>query len=485
MSEMGKGKGLIDPQVIIKRLNECPDIDIKKVFIDGKHEACFIYISGQVNTDIIQRDFFSTIIGMNLEQLSDKIAVHNIPCCEIKLIHGTDEAITEIFSGRTLFVSDKLPYAISYKNIKFDNRNIEEPISEKNLRGPHEGFVENLDTNLSMLRRIIHSEKLKYKTLTIGTITHQTVVIAYIEGIANYDLVNALYDKISSVEIDGSITIGYIEENIISHPNSIFPQFLITERPDKTASALLEGKIIVIQEGSPVVLIAPVTFISFFQAVDDYSKQWIHGSFLRLVRLIGALVIAIFLPAFYIAITTFHYFAVPLTLLITLAESRSKVPIPPIIEILILEFTVEMLREAAIRLPTYIGTAISLFAGLIIGQAAVQAGIVSNLVIVVVGATAISSYVIPSHDMALAIRILRFFFILASATFGMIGIVACTGLTIAHLIRLDSLGQPYFSPFSPLVKDDLKDTIFRLPLKLMKKRPKTSRTQEDIRGDNN
>lgn len=484
MFVMSKGKGPIDPKEVIKRLNECPDIDKKKVHIEGKYEAYFIYITGQVNTDIIQRDFIRTIIAMSLEQLSDKIAVHNIPCCEIELIHGVDEVINEIFSGKTLFVSDKLPYGISYKNIKSDKRNIEEPISEKNLRGPHEGFVEILDTNLSMLRRRIHSEKLKYKTLTVGTITQQKVVIAYIDGIANYDLVNALFDKISSVEIDGSITIGYIEENIMSHPNSIFPQFLATERPDKATGALLEGKIVVLQEGTPVVLIAPVNFISFFQAADDYSKLWMHGSFLRLVRLIGALFIAVFLPASYIAITSFHYYAVPLTLLITLAESRSRVPFPPIIEVLILELTVELLREASIRLPTYIGTAISLFAGLIIGQAAVEAGIVSSLVIIIAGATAIASYVIPSQDMALAIRILRFFFILASALFGIIGIVACTGVTIAYLIRLDSLGQPYFSPFSPLSKDDLKDTLLRFPLRLMKKRPKTSRPQDDIRGEN-
>ena len=205
---------------------------------------------------------------------------------------------------------------------------------------------------------------------------------------------------------------------------------------------------------------------------------------LRLIRLFGALVIAIYLPALYIALTSFHYYAVPLDLLITLAESRSKVPFPPIIEIFILEITVEMIREAAIRLPTYIGTAITLFAGLIVGEAAVQAGIVSNLVIVIVGATAIASYVIPSDDMSLAIRILRFIFTIAAAIFGIVGIVSITVLTIAHLIRLDSLGQPYFSPFSPRVIDDLKDTVLRLPLKFMKKRPKTARPQDDIRGEN-
>ncbi len=478
-----KDRGAIDTQSIIKRLTDCPDIDIKKIFIDGKHEAFFIYITGQIDKNINQRDFLGPIIGMSLEQLSDKIAVSNVPCCEIKLLYDTDEVINDILTGSTLFVSDVLPYGIAYKNIKSEKRKIEEPVTEKNLRGAHEGFIENLGSNLSILRRKIHSEKLKFKAITLGTVTNQKIIIAYLDGIANDDLVDALYKKVSSVKLDGLPAIGYIEESIMSHPNSIFPQFLSTERPDKATSALLEGKIIILQEGTPVVLIAPVTFISFFQAVDDYSTLWIHGSFLRIVRIMGALIIAIFLPSLYIAVTTFHYHAVPLTLLITLAESRSKVPFPPVIEVLILELTVEMIREAAIRLPTYVGTAVSVFAGLIIGQAAVEAGIVSSLAIVIVGATAIASYVIPSHDMALAIRIIRFCFIIVSSIFGMIGIVACTGVTIAHLIMLDSLGQPYFAPFSPLAKDDLKDTIFRLPLKLMKKRPTTSRTQDDIRGE--
>ncbi|MGI6623354.1 MAG: spore germination protein [Acetivibrionales bacterium] len=479
-----KDTGPIDIQELKNRLTDCPDIDMKQVHIEEKHEAYFIYIVDQVDKDIVQRDFMKSILNMSLEHLSDKMYVNNIPCCEIKFLYDTEEVINDIMLGSMLFVSDKLPYGISYKNIKLEKRNVEEPITEKNMRGPHEGFIEILDANLSILRRKIHNDKLKFKLLTVGSTTRQKIAIVYIDGITNYDLVNVLYEKISNVKLDGSLTIGYVEECISSHPNSLFPQFLTTERPDKATSALLEGKIVIIQEGTPVVLIAPVTFISFFQAVDDYSTLWVQGSFLRFVRIFGSLVIAIFLPAFYIAITSYHYHAVPLTLLITLAESRSKVPFPPIIEVLILEFTVELIREAAIRLPTYLGTAISLFAGLIIGQAAVQAGIVSGLVIVIVGATAIASYVIPSHDMALAIRILRFVFIIVSAFFGMIGIVACTGFTVAHLISIDSLGQPYFSPFSPLAKDDLKDTFFRFPLKYMKKRPETSKTQDDFRGDN-
>jgi hypothetical protein len=247
-------------------------------------------------------------------------------------------------------------------------------------------------------------------------------------------------------------------------------------------AALLEGRIAILQDGTPEVLIAPVNFVSFFQAMDDYSNLWTHGSFLRFFRFV-ALIITIMLPALYIAVTTFHYYAVPLNLLVPLAESRAKVPFSPIVEVLILEATVEMVREAAIRLPTYIGTAISVVAGLIIGEAAVQARIVSDLSIIIVAATAIASYVIPSFDMSMAVRILRFLFIIASSIFGIIGIVVCTALTIGHIIGMDSLGQPYFQPFSPFNTADHKDSLFRLPLKTMTKRPFITRSKNKTRGD--
>jgi len=296
------------------------------------------------------------------------------------------------------------------------------------------------------------------------------------------DLVEGLFEKISSIKLDGLPAIGYLEQSIITHPNSLFPQFLSTERPDKAVASLLEGRIVVLLEGTPVVLIAPVTFISFFQSLDDYSTPWILGSFLRAVRVLGGIFIAVYMPALYIAITSFHYYAVPLELMLNLAKSRIEVPFPPILEILILEITVELIREASIRLPTYIGTAVSVFAGLIIGQAAVEAGIVSNLVIVIVAATATASYVIPSTDMALSIRIIRFIFMLAASLFGIIGIVSCTTFTVGHIVALDSLGQPYFTPFSPFSFTGLKDTIIRMPLKMQMRRPEETRSGKKVRS---
>jgi hypothetical protein len=188
-----------------------------------------------------------------------------------KLVYDTNEAIKEIFSGSAVFVFELISYAISCKIDKVEKRTPIEPSTEKNIRGPHEGFLEVLESNIGMLRRKIRNDALKFKTVTLGSITNQTVAIAYIEGIANKDLVDGLFEKISSIKLDGMPAIGYIEQSIITHPNSLFPQFLSTERPDKAVAALLEGRIVVLMEGTPVVLIAPVTFISFFQSLDDYS----------------------------------------------------------------------------------------------------------------------------------------------------------------------------------------------------------------------
>lgn len=473
----------ITMQSIRDALVDCPDIIQKKVYIDNQHEAFFLYIKQLTDYASVQSDFISPLIAMSLQQLSNEINIHNIPCGETTILYDSTKVIESIMDGNTVFVCEQIPFAVACMLPDVEKRSIEEPDTEKNVRGSHEGFVEPIYTNLSILRRKIKNNKLKFKTITLGVQTQQMVVIAYIEGIANMDIVNGVFDKVSKINIDGLSSVGYIEQSISAHPNSVFPQFLSTERPDKTTAALLEGRIVILEDGTPRVLIAPVDFIAFFQGMDDYSTLWIHGSFLRLIR-IAALIIAILLPSMYISITSFHYYAVPLDLLIPLAESRARVPFPPIVEALILEFTIEMVREAAIRLPTYIGTSISVVAGLIIGQAAVEAGIVSNLLIIIVAATAIASYVLPSQDMAMAIRILRFVYMISASIFGIIGIVVSTALTFAHLTRIESLGQPYFQPFSPLDTNGLKDSILRLPLKKMKKRPYMTRIKNKFRSRN-
>ncbi len=479
-----KTSSKIDFNNINEKLQDCSDVIRKKVYVDSQQEAFFFYIEGLTDMALMQRDFVNPIVAMNLDQLSNEMNIYNLPCNEITLLYESEEVVDSILSGSSVFYCEVLPFAVSCTLSDFEKRSIEEPETEKNVRGPHEGFVEPLETNLSILRRKVKNNRLKFKTTTLGVQTRQKVVVAYIEGIVNMEIVDGLFSKICDIEVDGLSAIGYIEQSLTSHPNSLFPQFIATERPDKAMAALLEGRIVILQDGTPVVLIAPVSFISFFQAMDDYSTLWTHGSFLRMLRFL-ALIVSILLPSLYIAITSFHYYAVPLNLLVPLAESRAKVPFPPIIEVLILEGTVEMVREAAVRLPTYIGTAISVVAGLIIGEAAVQAGIVSDLLIVIVAATAVASYVIPSADMSLAVRILRFCFIIASSVFGIIGIVMCTALTFAHLLTMESLGQPYFQPIVPIVTRDLKDSFFRLPITVMGRRTRMTRSKNKVRGSRN
>lgn len=474
----------IDLELLKKELEDCPDIIAKKIFIENKYIAFFLFMGETVNQDIIQRDFIKPVSAMKLDELSKEVNIHNLPCAEISLLYDTNSVIDRLFAGECILLCQKLPFAVSCMLIDIKERSIEEPVTEKNVRGPHDGFVESIKTNLSLLRGKIKNSKLKFKTVKLGDQTNQTVAIAYIDGIANMELVNGLFDKVSKIKLDGLTSIGSIEQSISSNKNSLFSQFLSTERPDKAVAGLLEGRIVILQEGTPRVLIAPVSFISFFQALDDYSSAWLQGSFFRMVRFL-ALILTLFLPAMYIAVISFHYYAVPLSLLVPLAESRVRVPFPPIVEAMILELTVEMIREAAVRLPTYIGTAISVVAGLIIGQAAVEAGIVSNLLIIIVSTTAIASYVLPSQDMSTAIRILRFIYMIMASIFGIIGIVVAFALTIGHLLKLESLGQPYFQPFSPLDKKGLKDSVLRFPLSMMKKRPFMTRTANKFRGGNN
>lgn len=467
-----------------KVFKDCPDVIMRKTVLDKDKEGYFIYIDGLIDTDLVQRDFISPIQNMNYAILTEKEALESLPLSEIAFLDDIETIISDIMAGNTLFICQGLRYAISCSLIKFDKRSVEEPVTEKNIKGSHEGFVEHITTNMTILRRRIKNPSLKFRMFKLGTTTNQTVAVAYIEDIANPSLLEILAGKIEAINFDGLIGVGYIEQFICDHPNSPFPQYLSTERPDKVVASLLEGKFIIILDGTPVVSIVPVDFAGFFQAPDDYTTNWMFGTFVGIIRLFGAIV-AVFLPGLYISILSFHYYTVPLTLLISLAESRSRVPFQPVIEALIMEMTLELLREATIRLPTYIGTAVGVVGGLIIGQAAVQAGLVSNLMVIVVALTGIASFVIPSYDMGLAIRLLRFIVMLLAAVFGVIGIVIAATAIIAHLLSIESLGQPYFSPLVPFKFKDIKDFFIRLPLQSFYTRPDTAQPVDKKRGKSN
>lgn len=445
---------------------DCPDIIMRNVSLSGGKTGYFVYVDGLVNTDLIQRDFIGPLLCMDYEKLVNDDNPGSLPVAGLKLTDDIKMIIDDVLMGNTVFIGEGLKYAMSCSLIEFDERSIEEPETEKNIKGPHEGFVESIKTNMTMLRRHIKNNSLKFKMFRIGTTSNQPCAIAYIDGIADPKLLDQLSEKIRNLNFDAFLGVGYIEQLIMDHPNSPFPQYLSTERPDRVIGALTEGRLAIMLDGTPFVSIVPAGFFTFFKSVDDYTTNWMFGTFIGTIRLLAAL-IAIFLPGLYISVLTFHYYTVPLSLLITLAESRARVPFHPLIEALLMEITLELLREATIRLPTYISNSIGVVGGIIIGNAAVQAGLVSNLMVIVVAITGIASFVIPSYDMGLALRWIRFIVMLLAAAFGALGIVTATAIILVHLLALESLGQPYFQPVIPLKSKDLKDAGVRLPIKFL------------------
>lgn len=474
-----------DLEMNINELNtifkECPDVLSKKIIFKDGRKGCFFYLKGFINMDLIQRDFIKPLLTICFNDICENEILDYLPLFNTSLVYDIDSIAAALLAGKTVLLIDKMKFSIICNLTDIEKRNISEPEGEKNIRGPHEGFIEDFETNIAIIRRKIKDSNLKFKTLELGTKTRQTVALSYIEGIANPELVNMLFSKLSEINTDGLLAIGYIEQYISDSPHSPFPQYMATERPDKAVASLLEGRLVIFMDGTPFALIAPVSLWSFLQALDDYSTKWMLGTFIRLIRVVGMFV-AVLLPSLYISVTTFQYYLVPLNLLVPLAISRTQVAFPPVVEALVMELTIEMIREASVRLPTYIATTIGVVGGIIIGQAAVNAGIVSSLFIIVVAVTAISSYVVPIYDFGLAIRLIRFAFLLLASIFGIIGVTVGIIFLTAHLLSLESLGQPYVGPLQPFNLKDLKDTIIRAPLESMKSRPGMAKPLKKKRG---
>ncbi|SMF85967.1 spore germination protein KA [Paenibacillus uliginis N3/975] len=348
-------------------------------------------------------------------------------------------------------------------------RSITEPNNEKVVEGSHEGFVENVLINLQLVRKHIENRNLVVKRYKLGNETKSEVVIVYLQNLANPKLIEEVDQRIRNIDADNITSSEFIEEYIEDKSFSPFPQLLHTERPDRVIANLLEGRVALLAEGSPTALIMPVTFFAFYQSPDDYSFRSVQASFIRFIR-VFSFIIAIGLPAYYIAVVSFHYEVIPQDLLLPVKSSVEHIPYPPILEALFMELTIELLREAGIRLPGPVGQTIGIVGGLVIGDSVVKVGMVSNAMIIVVALTAIASFVVPSHEMSASVRMLRFPVMVAASLFGFFGIVYSLMIIVIHLCKLESFGTPYFSPVAPFRWKDWKDTIIRLPQWMLKQR---------------
>lgn len=453
--------------------NYCSDVVFREFRLFGNIEATIIYMDGLSDTVLLDENVLSPLLKEKLnepKQPMDTFIENTISVSQMKKINLLTDCIESISTGKPVLLIEGESFAFSLGLTKFTSRSIEEPPAEKVIRGPREGFIESLSANTSMLRRIIKSPALKMKSITIGEYSQTNVTLAYIEGIASPSLITEVENRLKRIEIDGVLESNYIEEMIEDNPYSPFPQILSTERPDVVSANLLEGRAAILTDGTPFALIAPVTFFSMLQAPDDYYERYIVGTFIRCLRY-ASLFIALLLPSLYVAVTTFHQEMIPSRLLLSISASRESVPFPALLEAIMMELMLEALREAGVRLPNQIGSAVSIVGALIIGQASVQAGLVSAPMVIMVAATAIASFIIPRYIVGYSIRFLRFPLICLAGTLGLLGIMLGILLVVTHLCTLRSFGEPYLEPIAPLKKHNLKDVLWRSPLWMMNTRP--------------
>nr|WP_170312108.1 spore germination protein [Paenibacillus sacheonensis] len=347
-------------------------------------------------------------------------------------------------------------------------RSINIPINERVLRGSNEAFIESLDTNLNLMRKLINSTEFVIKQYTLGRLSQTKIAVMYMKSIAKPEIVEELDKRLNSIDIDYVEAPGFIDELIQEKKSSLFPQMLITERPDRARAYLMEGKVVIAATGSPDIIILPVSFWSFFQSPEDYQISWMLGSLLRFLR-ICCFFITIALPAFYVSVSSFNPELLPSAFVHTLQSSLKYITLPPVIEALSMILLLEILREATVRLASPVAQTIGVVGGIVIGTVVVQANLVSTTMVIVAALTGLASFIIPSYEMSSAVRLLSYPAILLSSFFGLFGLVCFLMLIIIHLCRMHTMGLPYYKP--PFGLSDVKDTLFRLPLWTLRKRP--------------
>ncbi|PGM57817.1 spore germination protein [Bacillus sp. AFS053548] len=431
---------------LLRTLFPTSDLEVKNVMLREK-KGVIIYLNSLVNEEKI--DQFATNILEYKEDIFQFFYSHTTPTKKIEDIEHS------LLAGKSVILIDGEVKAFLYSVDDFPIRPFSPPSIDNSIKGSKISFVEMTQHNLGLLRRYIQSRDLLFKETKIGIENKSRVTLAYLNSVAKPDLVTEIESKLSTIKFDSILNASQLAQMMENYPLSFLPQLVTTERPDIAAEAIQKGKVVIVLDRSSEVIILPGSFISFFKSIDDSSTRPVITFFIFFLRII-ALFITLYLPGIYISIVSFNYDVVPLKLIISIGESRANVPFDPLVEAIIMEITLELLREAAIRLPTPISTTVGVVGGIVIGQAAVQAGIVSNIMVIVVALTAISSFIIPNYDMASSLRILRFPIMIMASIFGIIGIIASTMIIIAHGLKLSSYNESFSQPFSPMNFKQLK-----------------------------
>lgn len=467
-------------QILRDTLGQSSDVVIRdmKISSNSNVDAAVIYIDGLVDRNLVNHDILQPLM-FNLQVIKDNVSQKHSSLIDfikssvltVGQISGTeniDIVISGILSGKTAILAEGVNQALLIDTKGWETRNIEEPTSEVSMRGPKDSFTETLHTNTALLRRKIRDPRLTFQSLQIGERSKTGVVVAYIKGITPDNLISEINQRLKRIDTDAILDIGYIEQFIEDSPLTLFPTVGITQRPDVVAAKILEGRAAILVDGSPMALTMPFLFIEGFQNPDDYYARPFFASAIRWLRLLG-FILSIYLPGIFVSLTAFHPELFPTQLLVSVAAAREGIPFPVALEALLMLSLFEILREAGLRMPRSLGPAVSIVGALVIGQAAVSAGLVGAPMVIVVAATAIASFlVVPYADTG---ALLRFVMTVVAGFLGLFGMVVIQLEILSNLAALRSLGVPYLSPVAPLNIRGLKDTLIRAPLWAMDSRP--------------
>lgn len=463
--------------MVREKLGDSMDLTTREFKVGGAR-AALVCIEGLVDKERIDGRIMEPLLiharvaeptpvkGKN--RLLQFIKDNTLIAMEYTEVHSLEEVLEKILFGNTALFIDGLAVALLVNTVGYKARDIEEPDTEAVVRGPREGFTEEIRVNVALLRRKIRSPDLRLESMFLGRVTKTTVCIAYIHGIANDKIVEEVRKRLQRIEIDGILESGYIEAFIEDAPFSIFATVGNTEKPDIVAAKLLEGRVAIIVDGTPMVLTVPYLFIETIQASEDYYSRWPSGTVMRWLRTIG-IILTTQLPALYVATTAFNPEVLPTVLLITIAASREGVPLPAIAEMLFLGVIFELLREAGVRLPRPVGQAVSIVGALVIGQAAIDSGLVSAPAVMVTVLAGIASFTVPAQSITYIF--IRLFLLVLAGIMGFFGLFLGNIIILTHMASLRSFGMPYLSPAAPSDYGNWKDLVVRAPLWAMITRP--------------
>lgn len=465
-------------KLLVDKFNNNPNLKFSKYNINDKKVAVF-FIDYQVEIDKIQQSLLQPLLNMD-KKITNSTLLYELPLNSGSTSHTLQDVLEKLVTGEVFIYIELESEIVSFSMILKESRNIEKAETESLVLGPKISFTESLSKNMNIIRSRIISKDLVFEEVKIGHLFPRDVRLVYLKSIANEVDVNTMRQRLNELDVDEIEDTIVLKQFMEDSQTNLFPQFVETELPDRFTYNITRGKIGVLVENSPTAFIAPATLFSFLESTEDLYMRWQAGSFLRIMRFM-AMIFSVLITPTYVAAVTYQYAIIPTQLLISIGQTRAAVPFPPIFEALLLEFLLELLREAGARLPTKVGQTMGIVGGIVIGQAAVEAGLTSNILIIVVAMSALSSFTTPSYLFGTTLRIIRFPLIVLAGILGLLGIAFGLCWLIIHMLRLTSLGRPYLAPLYPLQIKDFNKVFFRAPLNYSSRRAKTYRPKSIIR----